>query len=372
MHHELIKWHWEEHKLLETNHPSKIKHALEGKQLERGDLLDQMQREKLSHSPEDNETGVSLNLLEGRINKVEKEQDELRRVLAHYPNYYVIDDKGYCQCTTERAIGYSREPDRMRAFLMIAVLIDQMMWTHFRYFYGEFLAAGFRFPKLNSHVGGGMASPSWFCLPYHGFDKKVNWEAVRDVAEILLNGLYSWFDQIGQAERKRGFQQILGDVVKVQGYGPINSERLIPIVSKLVKPSGNYQSNFYKLFLIRNNRERLWVLESRLLELGEPVKAKQKRNLLRKQKREAHLLRNAFRKNLIQELSGLTIIEQLRRVADDQNHVVQFYPTSIADRATTDVIKQLDQETRAKLIQKMSGRHKGPWSRFKCRLMTVH
>ena len=80
------------------------------------------------------------------------------------------------------------------------------------------------------HAGYGMASPSWFCVRYHGFDKKVNWEVVRDVAEILLNGLYSWFDQIGERERKRGFQQILEDVVRVQGYGPINSERLIPIV----------------------------------------------------------------------------------------------------------------------------------------------
>ena len=110
------------------------------------------------------------------------------------------------------------------------------------------------------------------------------------------------------------------------------------------------------------------MLESRLLKLEEPLKAKQKRNLLRKQKREDHLLRNAFRTNLIQELSGLTIIEQLRRVADDQDHVVQFYPISIADRATTDVIKQLDQDTCEKLIQKMKGRHKGPWSSFKGRL----
>ena len=99
-----------------------------------------MQRARLSYPQEGYETGVSLNLLDGQINKVEEEQDELRRVLAHYPDHYVINDKGYCQCSTETAISYSREPDRMRAFLMIAVLIDQMMWTHFRYLYGEFLA----------------------------------------------------------------------------------------------------------------------------------------------------------------------------------------------------------------------------------------
>ena len=285
-----------------------------------------------------------------------------------------MNSRGFCQCATENAIDDSSDPDRMRAFLMISVLVDQMMWTHFLSLYGKLQGSGFVFPKLFWHptFPQNMGTPDWFAYSRHGYDKKVNWKVTEEVVEVLLNGLYSWFDQIGEGERKRGFQQILEDVVRVQGYGPINSERLIPIVSKLVKSGGDYESNFYKLFLIRKNRERLWALKSRLLELGEPVRAKQKRNLLRKQKREAHLLRNAFRKNLIQELSGLTIIEQLRRVADDQNHVVQFYPTSVAGSATAEVIRQLDQQTREKLIQKMSGRHKGPWSRFKCRLMTVH
>ena len=109
-------------------------------------------------------------------------------------------------------------------------------------------------------------------------------------------------------------------------------------------------------------------MESRLSKLEVPLKAKQNRNLLKKQRADAHLLRNTFRTNLIQELAGLTIIEQLHRVADDKDHVVQFYPTRIASRATTDVIKQLDQDTCEKLIQKMKGRHKGPWSSFKGRL----
>ena len=111
-------------------------------------------------------------------------------------------------------------------------------------------------------------------------------------------------------QKKRGFQQILEDVVKVQGYGPINSERLIPIVSKLVKLGGDYQSNYYRAFLAKKNWKRLLLLESRLLKLDKRLKAKQNRNLLKKQKADAHRLRNsAFRTNLIQELSGLTITE---------------------------------------------------------------
>ena len=113
------------------------------------------------------------------------------------------------------------------------------------------------------------------------------------------------------------------------------------------------------------------MLESRLLKLEEPLKAKQNRNLLKKQRADAHRLRNAFRTNLIQELAGLTTIEQLHRVADDKDHVVQFYPTRIASRATTEVIKQLDKATRDKLIGRMRSRHKGPWMKFKYRLASV-
>ena len=44
----------------------------------------------------------------------------------------------------------------------------------------------FRFPKLHSHPGAGMASSSWLVYPNHGYDKKMDWEAARPVAKVLF------------------------------------------------------------------------------------------------------------------------------------------------------------------------------------------
>ena len=41
------------------------------------------------------------------------------------------ESHGLCQCSTENLIWVSADPDRMRAFFMIGVTIDQMMYTHY-------------------------------------------------------------------------------------------------------------------------------------------------------------------------------------------------------------------------------------------------
>jgi len=390
MHHDLIKWYWEEHRTLQESRPRIIEPLLREKESAIAKL-----HEELSHAerclvlqreqqlatdqgiplnvPEAGDWEVTLDQINNRMRKLRRERAEIRERLDANPgSNYVMNDRGFCQCATEDAIDHSSDPDRMRAFLMIAVLVDQMMWTHFLSLYGKLQESGFVFPKLFWHptFPQNMGKPDWFAYSHHGYDKKVNWKVTEEVAEILLTGLYSWFDQIGRGEKKRGFQQILEHTIE-ETYEPVNSDRLIPIVSKLVGQGDDCESRFFRLFLIRKNRERLWALESRLSKLEVPLKAKQNRNLLKKQRADAHLLRNTFRTNLIQELAGLTIIEQLHRVADDKDHVVQFYPTRIASRATTEVIKQLDKATRDKLIGRMRGRHKGPWMKFKYRLASV-
>ena len=392
MHHDLIKWYWEEHSTPQESRPRIIEPLLREKESAIAKLHEELshaerylvlQREQQlatdqgipTNLPEVSDWEATLDQLNSKIRKLEDERYEIRKRLLvnSQRNSDEMNHEGFCQCATENAIDHSSDPDRMRAFLIIAVLVDQVMWTHFFSLYGKFEGSGFAFPKLFSHLtygSGNMARPDWFVYSHHGYDKKVNWEVTEKVAEILLNGLYSWFAQIGEGEKKRGFQQILEHTIE-ETYEPVNSDRLIPIISKLVKPSGNYQSNYYRAFLAKKNWERLSVLESRLLKLEKRLKAKQNRNLLKKQRADAHLLRNTFRTNLIQELSGLTIIEQLHRVADDKDHVVQFYPTRIARRATTEVIKQLDKTTRDKLIGRMRGRHKGPWMKFKFRLAGV-
>jgi hypothetical protein len=93
---------------------------------------------------------------------------------------------GPCECGTERLIARSRgKPNQMRSFLLFSVFIDQMVYAHFPQAYSRFRER-FRFPKLHSHPGAGMASASWLVSPHHGYDKLMDWEAARPVAKVLL------------------------------------------------------------------------------------------------------------------------------------------------------------------------------------------
>ena len=60
-----------------------------------------------------------------------------------------------------------------------------MVYAHFSHVYPRFRDR-FRFPKLHSHPGAGMASSSWLVYPNHGYDKKMDWEAARPIAKVLL------------------------------------------------------------------------------------------------------------------------------------------------------------------------------------------
>ena len=79
----------------------------------------------------------------------------------------------------------------MRAFLMIGVLIEQMMFANFHDLYPDFIGA-FKYPKLKAHGCWGMASPKWFAYSEHGWDKKVDWDVVLKITEVLLGNLYDW------------------------------------------------------------------------------------------------------------------------------------------------------------------------------------
>lgn len=93
---------------------------------------------------------------------------------------------GPCQCGTENLIARSGgNPNQMRSFLLFSVFIDQMVYAHFPQVYSLF-RDHFRFPKLHSHLGAGMASSSWLVYPRHGYDKKMDWEAARPVAKVLF------------------------------------------------------------------------------------------------------------------------------------------------------------------------------------------
>jgi hypothetical protein len=77
-----------------------------------------------------------------------------------------------------------------------------------------------------------MASPSWFTYTRHGYDKKVNWSVVSDVAEILLNDLYQWFNREGSTEELARFQERLKQEVSWE-FESVNKEKLVPIIDRI-------------------------------------------------------------------------------------------------------------------------------------------
>ena len=91
----------------------------------------------------------------------------------------------FCQCNTEALFKFAKKPIQLRAYMMVSVLIDQMMWTHFSGIYDNFRSV-FRYPKISSHAGGGCASPSWVII-YWG---KVDWLVIDETANVLLSELY--------------------------------------------------------------------------------------------------------------------------------------------------------------------------------------
>ena len=74
---------------------------------------------------------------------------------------------------------------------------------------------------------------------------------------------------------------------------------------------------------------------------------------------------------MIESLNKLPILEQLKVVAEDQVHVPNFYPTKIADSATIEVISNLGLDHRMKLVRLLKGKQKGPWGKFKKRLLSI-
>ena len=141
-----------------------------------------------------------------------------------------------CQCFTETLIKDSSNPDQMRSFMMIGVLIDQMMYSHFHEMYLTFSSV-FRYPKLHAHGGGGMADPGWFTYTHHGYDKKANWVVISDVAQILLNDLYQWLDAEGKTDELSRFKELLKGEVSLH-FESVNKEQLIPIIDRIhISPS---------------------------------------------------------------------------------------------------------------------------------------
>jgi hypothetical protein len=77
-----------------------------------------------------------------------------------------------------------------------------------------------------------------------------------------------------------------------------------------------------------------------------------------------------IREKLKADLSQLAVEDQLQRLIDDQEYSVEFYPTSLAGTMTHDVITSLDANLKLAVLERLKGKHRGPWGRLKKRLLT--
>ena len=131
--------------------------------------------------------------------------DENARLEAS-PQRYVWESDGFCQCSSEKIVRHSRDSDQMRAFLMIGVLIDEIMYSHLGQIYGAFREQ-FRYPKLHNHGGGGMAHPGWFRYTAEKKNKEIDWKSVKSVSDSLLKELDQWFTSSGNEKEWNSFMQ---------------------------------------------------------------------------------------------------------------------------------------------------------------------
>jgi len=100
------------------------------------------------------------------------------------------------------------------------------------------------------------------------------------------------------------------------------------------------------------------------------VAQRKKRKQIRKymhKRRSTHI-----RTELINRLDKLSVRDQLILISHDNVYLPNFYPTIYAASANINIIKALPDETKRALILKMKGKFRGPWGRFKKRLILAY
>jgi hypothetical protein len=140
-----------------------------------------------------------------------------------------IDKDGLCQCGTEDVINRSADPGEMRAFLMVSVFVDQMIYTHYQLWYREFRAKR-RFPKLYSHGGYGMMSASWLVYPGHDYNLMLDWGRAQSVASSIVVDLFLVMNTISSGQfDKHEFYQISKHEI-IEGFHPLTSGKFLNLL----------------------------------------------------------------------------------------------------------------------------------------------
>lgn len=77
------------------------------------------------------------------------------------------------------------------------------------------------------------------------------------------------------------------------------------------------------------------------------------------------------RKNFLLDLSKLTVEQQINKLLNDTIYAVEFYPTCLAYKIAKEGLINLTEANRMKLLEKLKGKHKGPWQKAKTKLLEL-
>jgi hypothetical protein len=182
----------------------------------------------------------TLNLINAFDEEVENQKNNVKTPSLYQNNFYIdYDEVWFCQCSSEAFIKKTKNPIEMRSFLTIGVLIDQIIYTHFREIYHEFRSV-YKYPKIKSHLGGGCASPGWFIdnksSGNSGWGEiKVDWNSMRNIFQILFFDIKSWFLENNKIEKFENFERLLCTEVDLSFHDSSNEVLFKNMIEKIFK-----------------------------------------------------------------------------------------------------------------------------------------
>lgn len=102
---------------------------------------------------------------------------------------------GFCQCGSEKLINKSSDPKKMRAFLLVGILMDQFIYTYYRNVHFQYMKK-YRIPKLQAHGIARYASPSWLVYRSNEHDENDFWVVLNNVVQIILTDTTAFINEV--------------------------------------------------------------------------------------------------------------------------------------------------------------------------------
>ena len=102
-----------------------------------------------------------------------------------------IKENGICQCSIDTCIKSSKDPSSDLSFFFVGSLIYDVMGRFHNISY-QFRTT-FKFPYLMYHADLGMTCPTWYFKFYKPDDKRLNWDQMKEILEIFILDIHSWF-----------------------------------------------------------------------------------------------------------------------------------------------------------------------------------